>query len=171
MGKKKNPLDNVSLLRRKQHYCLNKVPSFPSKHKILCQEAQLLYVYWRSFSLVLLYTTSSSFPPPLSIGFEQTSPDFVNLHSSTPRLFNLLLKQVSTTVQTQYIKFLRSFPLLKSQELLNFSKFHFNSFFSSLKYFPAWISALEVSYSIAILTLADYVCTQNSLLAWFCSWS
>lgn len=59
-----------------------------------------------------------------------------------------------------------SFPLLKSQKLINFSKFSCNSFFS-LKRFPAWSSAFEVSYSITILTL-DYVCTQNSVLAGFC---
>lgn len=51
--------DKVPLLRRKQHHCLNKVISFLSTHIILCQEAQLLYVYLRSSSPVSF--TDSSF--------------------------------------------------------------------------------------------------------------
>lgn len=112
-GKKKNkkkisPLDEVSLLRRKQYHCLNKVTSFPCTHIILCQEAQLLYVHLEVTPLYHspppLFPYSS--PPPPSTVFALIFLAFVHLHCFTPpHLFNLLLNQVSTTVLALYLKY------------------------------------------------------------------
>lgn len=94
--KKIPPLDTVPLWRTRQPYYLNKVSSFPSTHKPLSRiTAASMCTSEVYFSPPPLFPYSS----PQSAGFALIFPAFVPVHCFTlPSLFNVLLKQVLTTV-------------------------------------------------------------------------